>query len=92
MRGVTSRTIAGLCAVAILALALTRDETVQVAHADAAQVLILGDSLAVGMKDFLAEMIVDREVTFESATAGRRRAACSDCAWTCGATPRRRSS
>jgi hypothetical protein len=35
------------------------------AGADPAQVLIVGDSLAVGMKDFLAEMITDREVTFD---------------------------
>jgi lysophospholipase L1-like esterase len=41
-----------------------------VAHADAAQVLIVGDSLAVGMQPFLADMITDREVTFD-AKAGR---------------------
>ncbi len=34
------------------------------AHADPAQVLIVGDSLAVGMQPFLGEMIADREVTF----------------------------
>ncbi len=36
-----------------------------VAHADPAQVLIVGDSLAVGMRPFLGEMITDREVTFD---------------------------
>ena len=36
-----------------------------VAHADAAQVLIVGDSLAVGMRQFMREMITDREVTFD---------------------------
>jgi len=36
-----------------------------VAHADPAQVLIVGDSLAVGMQPFLSEMITDREVTFD---------------------------
>ncbi len=40
------------------------------AHADPAQVLIIGDSLAVGMKPFLGDMITDREVTFD-AKAGR---------------------
>jgi lysophospholipase L1-like esterase len=37
-----------------------------VALADAAQVLIVGDSLAVGMQPFLGEMITDREVTFDA--------------------------
>jgi len=37
-----------------------------VARADPAQVLIVGDSLAVGMKPFLGEMIADREVTFHA--------------------------
>ena len=37
-----------------------------VAHADPAQVLIVGDSLAVGMRPFLGEMITDREVTFDA--------------------------
>ena len=41
-----------------------------VAHADPAQVLIVGDSLAVGMQPFLGEMITDREVTFD-VKAGR---------------------
>jgi len=36
-----------------------------VAHADAAQVLIVGDSLAVGMQPFLGEMITDRHLTFD---------------------------
>ncbi len=40
------------------------------AHADPAQVLILGDSLASGMRPFLGDMITDREVTFD-AKAGR---------------------
>ena len=47
------------------AVAVSWDRPVEVARADAAQVLILGDSLAVGMQDFLAEMITDREVTFD---------------------------
>ncbi|MBA3747513.1 MAG: hypothetical protein H0W96_08500 [Solirubrobacterales bacterium] len=37
-----------------------------VAHADPAQVLIVGDSLAVGMTPFLREMITDRQVTFDA--------------------------
>ncbi|MEY2442021.1 MAG: hypothetical protein QOJ46_1447 [bacterium] len=36
------------------------------AHADPAQVLIVGDSLAVGMRPFLGDMITDREVTFDA--------------------------
>jgi len=36
-----------------------------VAHADGAQVLIVGDSLAVGMRPFLVDMITDRQVTFD---------------------------
>ena len=36
-----------------------------VAYADAAQVLIVGDSLAVGMRPFLSEMITDRHLTFD---------------------------
>lgn len=36
-----------------------------VAHADPAQVLIVGDSLAVGMRPFLGELITDRQVTFD---------------------------
>jgi hypothetical protein len=36
-----------------------------VAHADPAQVLIVGDSLAVGMRPFLGDLITDREVTFD---------------------------
>ena len=36
-----------------------------VAHADAAQVLVVGDSLAVGMRPFLSEMITDRHLTFD---------------------------
>jgi lysophospholipase L1-like esterase len=37
-----------------------------VAGADPAQVLIVGDSLAVGMRPFLGDMITDREVTFDA--------------------------
>jgi lysophospholipase L1-like esterase len=37
-----------------------------VAHADPAQVLIVGDSLAVGMRPFLRELITDRQVTFDA--------------------------
>jgi hypothetical protein len=37
-----------------------------VAHADAAQVLVVGDSLAVGMRPFLGEMITDRHLTFDA--------------------------
>ena len=36
------------------------------AHADPAQVLIVGDSLAVGMRPFLGDMITDRRVTFDA--------------------------
>jgi lysophospholipase L1-like esterase len=36
------------------------------ARADAAQVLIVGDSLAVGTKPFLGAMIADRDVTFDA--------------------------
>lgn len=38
----------------------------EVAQADAAQVLIVGDSLAVGMRPFLGEMITDRQVTYDA--------------------------
>jgi lysophospholipase L1-like esterase len=41
-----------------------------VARADPAQVLIVGDSIAVGLQPFLVEMITDREVTFD-AKSGR---------------------
>jgi lysophospholipase L1-like esterase len=41
-----------------------------VAEADPAQVLVVGDSLAVGIRPFLREMIANREVTFD-AKAGR---------------------
>jgi lysophospholipase L1-like esterase len=37
-----------------------------VARADPAQVLIVGDSLAVGMRPFLGDMITDRQVTFDA--------------------------
>jgi hypothetical protein len=37
-----------------------------VAHADPAQVLIVGDSLAVGMRPFMRDLITDREVTFDA--------------------------
>lgn len=56
----------GLCALVAIALALSWDGPVEDAQADAAQVLIVGDSLAVGMQDFLSEMITDREVTFDA--------------------------
>lgn len=36
------------------------------ARADPAAVLVVGDSLAVGMKPYLADMLTDREVTFGS--------------------------
>lgn len=36
------------------------------ARADPATVLVVGDSLAVGMKPYLVDMLVDREVTFDS--------------------------
>jgi lysophospholipase L1-like esterase len=36
------------------------------ATADPAQVLVVGDSLAVGMRPFLSEMITDRQVTFDA--------------------------
>ena len=36
------------------------------ARADPAQVLIVGDSIAVGTRPFLVEMITDREVTFDA--------------------------
>ena len=36
-----------------------------VAHADPAQVLIVGDSLAVGMRPFLGALITDRQVRFD---------------------------
>ncbi len=35
-------------------------------HADPAEVLVVGDSLAVGMKPYLADMLTDRDVTFHS--------------------------
>lgn len=41
-----------------------------VARADPNQVLIVGDSIAVGLQPFLVEMITDREVTFD-AKSGR---------------------
>jgi lysophospholipase L1-like esterase len=37
-----------------------------VAEADPAQVLIVGDSLAVGMRPFFGDMITDRQVTFDA--------------------------
>jgi len=37
-----------------------------VAQADPAQVLIVGDSLAVGMRPYLGDMITDRQVTFDA--------------------------
>jgi len=59
--------IAGL-GVAVAACAIGPGSTrgPSVAHADPAQVLIVGDSLAVGMRPFLGEMITDREVTFDA--------------------------
>ena len=40
------------------------------AHADPAHVLIVGDSIAVGTRPFLPEMLTDREVTYDT-VAGR---------------------
>jgi hypothetical protein len=55
------------CALGGLAVASLRPARAQ---AEAAEVLIVGDSLAVGMKPFLREMIPDRKVTVD-ARAGR---------------------
>lgn len=49
-----------------LATCLSAAGGLDVAHADPAQVLIVGDSLAVGMRPYLDEMITDREVTFDA--------------------------
>jgi lysophospholipase L1-like esterase len=58
--------IAGLgVAVTACLLAGTSAGGPGVAHADPAQVLIVGDSLAVGMRPFLGDMITDRQVTFD---------------------------
>jgi hypothetical protein len=58
--------IAGLgVAVAACLVASAPGTGPSVAHADPAQVLIVGDSLAVGMRPFLSQMITDREVTFD---------------------------
>ena len=57
-----------VCLVAILAagwLAGAPGVGAHLAYAAAAQVLIVGDSLAVGMRPFLGEMITDREVTYD---------------------------
>lgn len=55
--------------IAMLAVASTRAPSPAgpaVAHADPAQVLIVGDSIAVGLRPYLTEMITDREVTFDA--------------------------
>jgi lysophospholipase L1-like esterase len=65
--------VAIACMAAYVAAASTRAPSpvgVAVAHAEAAQVLIVGDSIAVGMQPYLTEMITDREVTFD-AKSGR---------------------
>ena len=57
------------CIAVLLALASTRAPSPAgpaVAHADPAQVLIVGDSIAVGLRPYLTEMITDREVTFDA--------------------------
>ena len=62
-------TIAAACLAATLASASIRAPSPAgpaVAHADAAQVLIVGDSIAVGMRAYIPEMITDREVTFNA--------------------------
>jgi lysophospholipase L1-like esterase len=51
------------CALGALAAAWLRPAGAQ---AEAAEVLIVGDSLAVGMKPFLREMIPDRKVTVDA--------------------------
>ena len=70
MRAVRSTiliTIVCLCCIlAIGALAEPWPVGPSLAHADAAQVLIVGDSLAVGMMPFLGQMISDREITFDA--------------------------
>lgn len=61
------RTIAGLAAIlAGCALAAPGPAGPGVAGADPAQVLIVGDSLAVGMVPYLSQMITDRQVTFDA--------------------------
>jgi len=61
--------VAIACLAGVLAAASSRAPSPlgpAVAHADAAQVLIVGDSIAVGLRPFLVEMITDREVTFDA--------------------------
>ncbi len=62
----TRNVVAGL-GVALVACLVTATSASgpTVALADPAQVLIVGDSLAVGMRPFLDEMIPDRQVTFD---------------------------
>lgn len=58
--------VAGVGAMVVAcALAVAAPPGAPVAHADPAHVLIVGDSLAVGMRPFLGEMIADRQVTFD---------------------------
>jgi lysophospholipase L1-like esterase len=66
-------TVAVVCLAATLAVASTRAPSPAgpaVARADPAQVLIVGDSIAVGLRPYITEMITDREVTFD-AKSGR---------------------
>ena len=61
--------IAIACAAVLLAVASSRAPSPAgpaVAHADPAQVLIVGDSIAVGLQPYLTEMITDRQVTFDA--------------------------
>jgi lysophospholipase L1-like esterase len=59
--------VAGLgVALSACALAAGLPYGAAVASADPAQVLIVGDSLAVGMRPFLGDMITDRQVTFDA--------------------------
>jgi lysophospholipase L1-like esterase len=65
--------VAIACLAAVVAGASTRAPSPAgpaVARADPAQVLIVGDSIAVGLRPYLTEMITDREVTFD-AKSGR---------------------
>lgn len=61
--------IAITCAAVLLAVASSRAPSPAgpaVGHADPAQVLIVGDSIAVGLQPYLSEIITDREVTFDA--------------------------
>ncbi len=67
VRGTFSIATAWLAA--LLAVASTRapfPAGPSVAHAEPAQVLIVGDSIAVGLQPYLTEMITDRELTFDA--------------------------